>query len=361
MKFIHMADMHFDTPFTVLNNRNKLGEKRRLEQREAFKKVIEYIKINDIKYLFISGDLYDNEYIRKTTIEYINNLFKEIQNTKIYITPGNHDPYLNNSMYKNFKWNNNVVIFDENLKIVENDDCDLYGYGFNDFYCKNNIIDEIEIKKKEKINILITHGALSGGSSFDMEYNPLNKNKLKELGFDYIALGHIHKLDYNTEINQRIVYPGSTISMGFDELGKHGVILGEIDKENIKLNFIPIDDKEFKESEIDISEINSEEELIEKLNSLNLENNVFYKLILVGDKNFEINLYNIFKFILNENIIKIKDETKLKINLEEVSKENSLKGLFVKEILEELNNNNYNKEILENALEIGLEAIQNNK
>ena len=361
MKFIHMADMHFDTPFTVLNNRNKLGEKRRLEQREAFKKVIEYIKINDIKYLFISGDLYDNEYIRKTTIEYINNLFKEIQNTKIYITPGNHDPYLNNSMYKNFKWNNNVVIFDENLKIVENDDCDLYGYGFNDFYCKNNIIDEIEIKNKEKINILITHGALSGGSSFDMEYNPLNKNKLKELGFDYIALGHIHKLDYNTEINQRIVYPGSTISMGFDELGKHGVILGEIDKENIKLNFIPIDDKEFKESEIDISEINSEEELIEKLNSLNLENNVFYKLILVGDKNFEINLYNIFKFILNENIIKIKDETKLKINLEEVSKENSLKGLFVKEILEELNNNNYNKEILENALEIGLEAIQNNK
>ena len=361
MKFIHMADMHFDTPFTVLNNRNKLGEKRRLEQREAFKKVIEYIKINDIKYLFISGDLYDNEYIRKTTIEYINNLFKEIQNTKIYITPGNHDPYLNNSMYKNFKWNNNVVIFDENLKIVENDDCDLYGYGFNDFYCKNNIIDEIEIKNKEKINILITHGALSGGSSFDMEYNPLNKNKLKELGFDYIALGHIHKLDYNTEINQRIVYPGSTISMGFDELGKHGVILGEIDKENIKLNFIPIDDKEFKESEIDISEINSEEELIEKLNSLNLENNVFYKLILVGDKNFEINLYNIFKFILNENIIKIKDETKLKINLEEVSKENSLKGLFGKEILEELNNNNYNKDILENALEIGLEAIQNNK
>ena len=361
MNFVHMADMHFDTPFTVLNSRNKLGEKRRLEQREAFKEVIDYIKSNKVKYLFISGDLYDHEYIRSTTIEYINNLFKEIPNTQIYITPGNHDPYLNNSMYKKYNWNNNVFIFDENLKIIENNDCDIYGYGFNDFYYKNNIIDKIKIKNKEKINILITHGALSGGASFDMEYNPLNKNKLKELGFDYIALGHIHKPDYETEINQRIIYPGSTISMGFDELGKHGVIYGELSKENIKLDFIPVDKKEFKEKKIDISDMNSEEELIEKINNLNLEANVYYKLILIGDKNFEINLYNIFKFILNDNIIKIKNEAKLKINLEEISRENNLKGLFVKEILKELNENNYDKKILENALEIGLEAIQNNK
>lgn len=82
-----MADMHFDIPFTVLNNRNKLGEKRRLEQREAFKKIIDFIKTNNVEYFFIAGDLYENEYIRQTTIEYINNLFKEIPNTKIFISP----------------------------------------------------------------------------------------------------------------------------------------------------------------------------------------------------------------------------------------------------------------------------------
>ena len=353
-----MADMHFDVPFTVLNNRNKLGEKRRLEQREAFKKVIEYIKENNIEYLFISGDLYEHEYVRQTTIEYINNLFKEIPNAKIYITPGNHDPYINGSMYKTFKWNDNVFIFDEKIKLIENPDCDIYGFGFNDFYRRNSELENFTIKNKEKINILITHGALNGGATEDMEYNPLNKNKLKEIGFDYVALGHIHKLDYNNEENQRIVYPGSTISMGFDELGKHGVILGELDKENINLKFLPMDNKEFKELELNISEINSVEELIEKINNLNLEENIYYKIILVGDKNFEINIYNLFKFINNENIIKIKNNTKLKINLEEISKNNNLKGLFVKEILDELNKNNYNKEILEEALEIGLNIIE---
>ena len=46
----------------------------------------------------------------------------------------------------------------------------------------------------------------------------MSKTTLKSLGFDYIALGHIHKKSYNDEENQKIVYPGSLISMGFDEL-----------------------------------------------------------------------------------------------------------------------------------------------
>lgn len=357
MKFVHIADMHFDIPFVVLNNRNNLGEKRRFDQRETLKKIIEYIQEKNIDYLFIAGDLYEHEYIRKTTIEYINNLFKQIPNTKIFIAPGNHDPYINSSMYKTFNWNNNVHIFSGELELIEENNCDIYGYGFNDFYCKNSIIDKIHITNENKINILITHGALSGGTLENMEYNPINKSKLKQLGFDYVALGHIHKLDYNNEINQRIVYPGSTVSLGFDELGSHGMIVGELDKEKIKLEFIPIDNKEFKELELNISDINSEEELIEKINNLNLEENNFYKIILIGNKNFEINIYNLFKYILNENIIKIKDKSKLKINIEEVSKNNNLKGLFVKEILTELDKNNYDTELLEDVLELGLNII----
>ena len=50
MKFVHIADVHFDMPFTLLSSRGNMGDKRRLEQREAFDKVINYIKENDIEY-----------------------------------------------------------------------------------------------------------------------------------------------------------------------------------------------------------------------------------------------------------------------------------------------------------------------
>ena len=71
MRFIHMADMHFDAPFARLSSKGKLGDKRRLEQRAAFSKMIEYIKKEEISFLFISGDLYEHEYVRKSTIEFI--------------------------------------------------------------------------------------------------------------------------------------------------------------------------------------------------------------------------------------------------------------------------------------------------
>ena len=36
MKFIHVADIHFDIPFKTLSDRADLGVERRLEQRKAF-------------------------------------------------------------------------------------------------------------------------------------------------------------------------------------------------------------------------------------------------------------------------------------------------------------------------------------
>ena len=273
MKFVHIADMHFDAPFVVLNSRTNWGEIRRIEQRDALKKIINYIKENNIKFLFVAGDLYENEQIRESTIEYINDLFKQIPNTKVFISPGNHDPYINNSYYKTFQWAENVIIFSQNQKVYETSDADIYGIAFTDFYCKDLKVNEIKINNKDKLNILVVHGTVDG-SLENVEYNPMKKSMLKELGFDYIALGHIHKLNYNTEENQRIVYPGSTISLGFDELGQHGMIVGELEKDKINLKFIPVDNKELKEINVEVTNINDKEELAEKLNSLQLEENI---------------------------------------------------------------------------------------
>ena len=127
MRFIHIADMHFDAPFTVLSSKN-LGDVRRLEQRKVFSKVIEYIKEEKIPFLFISGDLYEHGYVRQSTIEYINDLFKQIPHTHIFIAPGNHDPYLKNSFYNTFDWNNNVYIFNNEIGIYEFPEADIYGF-----------------------------------------------------------------------------------------------------------------------------------------------------------------------------------------------------------------------------------------
>ena len=348
MKFIHIADVHFDMPFTVLSKKG-LAEERRLDQRNSFNKMIEFIKENDIDYLFISGDLYENEYIRKSTIEYINNCFKQIPNTRIYITPGNHDPYLNNSYYNKYEWNENVHIFTK-LDKVENGNINVYGYGFSDFYSK-----KIELPKNldnSKINILLMHADLDGNNKEEGEYNPILESELKNTNFDYIALGHVHKSNFNKD--KKIIYPGSAIAGGFDELGKHGMVVGNIDEEfkKISLQFITLDDKEFVERDLDIANINSKEELIENINKMQLDNDKYYKIILTGTKNTEIDINELLKYVTSKNIIKIKDKTKVEYDLEKISKEQSLRGIFVKELSEQINEEN--KEQILESIYIGL-------
>ena len=356
MKFVHMADMHFDAPFVALANKEKFAEERRLEQRKAMKQITEYIKDNEISYFFIAGDLYENEYVKKSTIEYINNLFKQIPSTRIFITPGNHDPYINNSFYKQYNWNQNVYIFSSELEVIEDENVDIYGYGFNDFYMENKY-PNINIKHKDKINILITHGNLDAGNDEQKRYNSINSREMKNIGFDYIALGHIHKKSYNDYDNQRIVYPGSTVSLGFDELGERGVIVGDISKDNFKLDFLKINSKSFEEKQIDITEINSQEELIEFIDDMGLKEESFYKIILVGKRNFEIKLYEILYLIHKNNIIRIKDCTKANYDINDVARQINLKGLFAKSILEKMSETEEKNEKLIKAFEIGMDIL----
>lgn len=355
MRFIHLADMHFDTPFSFLGERENLGDIRRLEQRQAFKKIIDYIKQEEIPYLFISGDLYDHEYIRETTIQYINSLFDMIPETKIFISPGNHDPFFNNSYYNNFKWSKNVYIFTPEISCYEFENVDIYGFGFDNFYCNNFCMENISIKNKNKINILILHADIDASKNADNLYNPISKSEFQYAGFDYIALGHIHKRQI---INNNIVYPGSTLSLGFDEQGEHGIFDVNLDKNNLNISFIKIDETIFEEYKLDISEIKTEEELIEKINNLNLEKNKFYKIILIGIKNIEINVRKILKLINKKNILKIINLSKNNFDLEKILNQNNLKSFFVKELLDKKNNPYYTEDDIINAIEIGLTALQ---
>ena len=340
MKFVHIADIHFDSPFVNLSDRENLGDIKRLEQRRVFKKVIEYIKENQIPYLFIAGDLYEQKYIQKTTIEYMNQLFQEIPNTKIYISPGNHDPYIKNSYYTKFNWNENVHIFDVKIEKISLENVDIYGYGFNDFYCTECGIENLEIENKDKLNILVIHSTIDGANLEEKQYNSIPRRVLEEKGFDYVATGHIHKLDYHSYENQKIVYPGSLISLGFDELGEHGMIVGEIEEENktLKTEFIPLSENNFEEMELDVTDILSKEALLEKINELEIPDNSFVKIILVGKRHFEIDRYALYKLLTNERIIKIKDHTKIDYDLEKIANDYTLKGLFAKEILKEEEN-----------------------
>lgn len=358
MKFVHIADVHFDRPFIHLSDRGTLGDNRRLDQRKAFKQVIDYIQENRIPYLFISGDLYEQAYVKQSTIEYINQLFKEIPETRIFISPGNHDPYVKNSYYSTYHWNENVTIFSSPIEKVELPDLTIYGYGFTDFYCRDSGLENLTIEDPDRLNVLIIHGTLNGANLEDKQYNSFTQKMLLEKGFDYLALGHIHQP--MVEQNPPMVYPGALISLGFDELGQHGMVVGDLQKGKLELTFKPLDDKEFVVYPLTVTDCFSMEDLIQQMDEMTFDSHELVKIELVGKRNFEIDPHYLSKMITNTQIIKIKNHTQINYSLEKLANPATLKGLFATEMLAKLQEEGLtekNREIIERAIEIGMEAL----
>lgn len=223
MKFIHIADLHLDTPLVSLRNNRDLIKKRRTEQRQVFSDIINKIKAENIEYLFISGDLFEQKFVEKNTIDFLISNFELIPNTKIFISPGNHDPYIKSSPYQTFEWPENVTIFTGEVGMFSFENINVYGIGFTDYEFSSDEISKIQIEDEDKINVLVVHGTLDGASK---KYLDIKSKDLEK--FDYVALGHIHERKID---GSNIVYPGSLLSIGFDELGEHGIVIRRFEKE----------------------------------------------------------------------------------------------------------------------------------
>ena len=66
----------------------------------------------------------------------------------------------------------------------------------------------------------------------------------------------------------------------------------------------------------------------------------------------------VLKQINSNNVIKIKDITAIQLDLNEISKEKTLRGIFVKELLNDIKDDKSNKDEIYKIIEIGLSAMK---
>lgn len=295
-------------------------------------------------------------------------------------------------MYDKYTFPKNVKIF-KGLEAEETEHFNIYGYGFTDFFDKGIDLNKINLPKNGKKNILVMHADLDGmyiqdnKKAKEGKYNPISKKELEEKGFDYVALGHVHKSNFSPL--EKVIYPGSFMQYRFSE-DSPGVVLGEFkkailyslgdkekkdgfrqsDDEKLHLEHFDLDNQKYIELTIDVTTSRSIQELINQLLLLKLEKRNYYKIILIGEKKFEINPRYIISNLEEENIIKISDNTKLSLDIQELAKENSLRGVSIKKALEKLEEIKRDTEIseqekiqkslnIEKTIEIILEEMRN--
>ena len=185
-----------------------------------------------------------------------------------------------------------------------------------------------------KVNIVTLHGQIANHKSNEEISIPL----LKDKSIDYLALGHIHQYQLEKLDNRGVYcYSGCLESRGFDEVGKKGFVLLEIDNNKVTSSFIESSIRTMHCFQVDISEVTSYPAIKNKVNELiiNANEKDMVKIELTGT--FKLNQEKYVKELENYLLdrfyfAKVKDESRLVIDPSEYEFEKSLKGEFIKQV-----------------------------
>jgi exonuclease SbcD len=314
MRFAHIADCH-------------LGSWREQKLQElnlkAFEKAIDACTKSKLDFVLITGDLFDNAMppvdILKKAAEKLRQL-KEA-GVKCYVIAGSHDYSVSGKTFldvleKAGLCENVEKIEDDELILTEGKEFVIAGISGKKQELEKELIKKVKVPKLgNKFKILALHTTIEENKTSDF----VEGIKTSELpkGFDYYALGHIHK-PFNHE--NKIVYPGPLFPNNFaelEELGNGGFFIVNFDGKKLSLEREEIKLKDILNLEFNADSKNPfllTSEIIGRLKKENINDKIILIRIegtLKDGKTSEVNFNEIKQecakaFILLKNISKLK-------------------------------------------------------
>jgi len=402
VKLIHTADLHLDSAFRSRFTKEE-AENRRQKQLMAWKELLSFAVEKKVQGILIAGDLFDSPVVSHGTMDFFLSTMAEHPEISFFYLRGNHDTE-NTFRYQENLPKNLFLFSEKGKKYRLNDRLLLAGveYGTKDIsfgenkgatqgagqaaeqaveqetlhgaeaLSKSETESEEESKflklKEEDCNILLLHGALyqgtAKGDAVQGEEGIFLKN-LEKLPLSYIALGHIHKGGEGKLNNGALwAYPGCLQGRGFDEEGERGFLYLKVEEEKkeIRKEFIPIKQGEFRILEIELLEDEGTLACLKKIEvemeKAGIAKEDSLRIILKGKKGLEQerNL-RYLQLQLQDSVffLEIRDECELSWNREEAMKEKSLKGEFLRVVAAA---DNLSKEEQEEIIALGMGLLQ---
>ena len=325
MQIIHAADLHLGSRLTSLPTGN-IRETRKNEILKSFNKMIDYAKEHNINIIMLSGDVFDSDRPSKKDKTFFYDAIKANKEITFLYLRGNHD--IEESLIEEL---DNLKTFTDEWTSYNFENITISGIELSPIN-KASLYSSLSLDK-DNLNIVMMHGDVNTkGKEF------IDLKKLSNKNIDYLALGHIHMYgEYTIDKRGIAIYPGCLDGRGFDELDEKGFVILDIDNNTIKHTFIPFSSRIIVEKKIDISDANSLYEAKDIIQSeiASIRSSSLVKIILTGKVSFEIGnieetVYSFFsdKFFF----LKVYNELKQIINIDDYKNDFSLKGEFVRNI-----------------------------
>jgi DNA repair protein SbcD/Mre11 len=229
-RFIHAADIHLDSPLRSLALRNpELADLIGNATRRAFVNIIDLCLTEQVDALLLAGDLYDGEQTSMKTAHFLAAQIRRLHEAgiKVFIIRGNHDALSRITREVTFPADS-VNVFGSRPEAIPVEPAKgisvvIHGLSFARPQAPESLLPRFKPPVEGAVNIALMHTSLAGAPGHDL-YAPCALGDLDTAGFDYWALGHIHKRTVS-QGHCTIVMPGMPQGRDINEAGAKSVTL----------------------------------------------------------------------------------------------------------------------------------------
>ena len=356
LKFIHGADFHMDSAFGALTARQAAG--RRRESRELGFRLANYVNQNGIDLVLLAGDLFDSASAFRETGEQLAEALGQME-AKVFIAPGNHDWAGPGSPWMRIGWPENVYVFREGcLAAVDLPEWNLtvHGAAFTAPEQAESFLAGFRAPEDGRVHIGVLHGEIDPPEA---RYGPIEKEEIAASGLHYLALGHIHKRTEPLWFGKTLcAWPGCIEGRGFDELGEKGLYQGTIGEHGrISLEFVPFAQRRYEILEVDVTGCSPRSAVEAALPEDTARH--LYRVILTGETGEGGADVRGLQEALADRFyaLEIRDRTHMKEDIWARAEEDSLRGLFLRELRQRQAQSEAEREIIDQAARFGLAAL----
>lgn len=246
MKILHTADIHLDSPLKSLALRDEsLRTKVRSATRTALTRLVDSAIDLEVAALLISGDLYDGAERSAKSAAFLSGQMERLRSAGIpvFYIKGNHDA--ENPITGEVALPENVHVFGARggkVQIAQSGVW-IHGVSFSGKHAPDSLLPKFGAPVPDAINIAMLHTSLSGAAGHD-PYAPCTLNELRDLGFDYWALGHVHKRQVHSQ-SPWVVMPGIPQGRDIGEAGPQSASLIEVGEGGLTVSPLPTSVVEF--------------------------------------------------------------------------------------------------------------------
>lgn len=268
MKFLHAADIHLDSPLRGLERYEGAPvDEIRGATRRAFDNLIQLAIDEAVDFVIIAGDVYDGDWKDYNTgLFFVNCMHKlDAENIPVYLLTGNHDAA--SVITRKLRMPGNVHTFSNKKPtrfFIEALNVALYGQGFANRAVLENIAQDYPQGDPQLFNIGVLHTCLDGKPGHD-PYAPCSVDDLRQKGYQYWALGHIH-IREEISTDPYIVFPGNIQGRHVRETGPKGCTLVSVEDGSIvSVEHRELDVMRWARCELDVSASQTVDDVYEQV------------------------------------------------------------------------------------------------